>query len=285
LIDGTDLEKDRPMSTVELLQANGRPAVARSAGVAVAGYVAAIALCEVVFAFVDTTAGVICHAALLLGLLTHYIAAEHASATSLGRDRADDALAALALVPLLRILSVTVPFEELPRIWWFAFTGIPLLVAAALTARLLGLNAAAMGIQVRTWASQLPIALSGIPLSLSAYVLLRPDPIVGSLDAQDLILGSIILMAFTGLAEELVFRGIIQTAFVRLYGAVGLVWSSVVFAALYAGSGSAGYVLFIGLVGLAFGWCLERTGSIAGISLAHGLLNIGLILVWPAVLG
>jgi membrane protease YdiL (CAAX protease family) len=41
---------------------------------------------------------------------------------------------------------------------------------------------------------------------------------------------------------------------------------------MYMGSLSLSYVLFIGLVGLFFSWCVKRTGSIWGVVLAHSLL-------------
>ncbi|PYR87712.1 MAG: hypothetical protein DMF84_30945 [Acidobacteria bacterium] len=45
------------------------------------------------------------------------------------------------------------------------------------------------------------------------------------------------------------------------------------------------YVPFAAVVGLAFGWVVERTASLVGVILAHALLAVGLILVWPRVLG
>jgi len=44
-------------------------------------------------------------------------------------------------------------------------------------------------------------------------------------------------------------------------------------------------VLFVGVVGLFFGWVVHRTRSLLGVTLAHGLTNIILFLVMPFVLG
>jgi membrane protease YdiL (CAAX protease family) len=94
-----------------------------------------------------------------------------------------------------------------------------------------------------------------------------------------------VLLLFSGLTLELVFRGLVQRGLTEVLGRGGIIAASALFAATFLGTESAGYVVFMGLVGAVFGWSYHRTGSIVGVSLAHGLLNVGLLLVWPAVLG
>ena len=50
---------------------------------------------------------------------------------------------------------------------------------------------------------------------------------------------------------------------------------------MHLGSLSPGYVLFMLLVGLFFAWCVDRTGSLWGVAVAHGFLVIGMLLVIP----
>ena len=88
-------------------------------------------------------------------------------------------------------------------------------------------------------------------------------------------------MVFTGFVEEIIFRGMLQQVANEILGGAGVLCSSILFAIMYTGSLSLSYMLFIGLVGLFFGWCVNRTGSIWGVILAHSILNIGMILVWP----
>jgi membrane protease YdiL (CAAX protease family) len=42
-------------------------------------------------------------------------------------------------------------------------------------------------------------------------------------------------------------------------------------------------VIFVFAVGLAFAYAAVRTRSILGVTMAHGLLNLGLLVVWPAL--
>ena len=94
------------------------------------------------------------------------------------------------------------------------------------------------------------------------------------------------LLLFTGLSEELRFRGVLQTAAVRVMGARrGIVYVSLMFGALHVGWSSAVDVGFVTLVGLSFGWAVHRTGSIVGVTLAHGIVNIVLFIVLPNVGG
>jgi uncharacterized protein len=252
-------------------------------------YVAAIAGAEVVTAFGGTTAGAICHAAVLLVLVDHYVltgADPEPEDRAPGEAGVASALPALALVPLLRIISLTTPVGDVSRIWWYALAGAPLLCGALLTQRLLGLRARDLGLPPRSWPPQLLIALAGVPLGLAAYAIADPEPIVSGSRVPELAGGSLLLIVFSGFTEELVFRGLVQRSLVATLGPLpGLSLASVTFAATYLGTHSAGYVALVAAVGLAFGICVHRTGSLAGVGLAHGLLSAGAVVVWPAVLG
>ena len=57
------------------------------------------------------------------------------------------------------------------------------------------------------------------------------------------------------------------------------------FAVMHIGYASILDVLFVFAVGLLFAWFVDRTNSIFGVTIAHGLTNIGLFLVWPLLLG
>ena len=238
-------------------------------------YLAAIAGAEVIGVFVGVVPGAVGHALLVLTLLSHY-----ALKNGLSYRRV---LPVLALAPLLRILSLTIPIREIPLIYWYAMIGVPLLLAVALTKRLLSLSWIDLGLRSGSWLPQILIALSGLPLSLLAFFILRPNPLIATFAWREVTVGAIILLIFTGFTEELMFRGLLQQVASEAFGRVGLFYSSAVFTIMYIGSLSWGYVLFIGLLSLFFGWCVHRTGSIWGVALAHGVLNIGMAFVWPFV--
>lgn len=237
-------------------------------------YVVLIACAELIGVSIGMIPSVLCHALLIPVLLGHYV-------TSQAPYRR--VLPVLALAPLMRLFGVTILTRQVPQIYWYAIIGLPLLVAAAMTARLIEYSWSRFQLRATAWLPQLLIASSGLPLGFAAFLLLRPQPLDGISNWRALLIGSAILLIFTGFTEEIIFRGLLHHVASDLFGRMGLFLSSALFAIMYIGSLVPAYVLFAGMVGLFFGWCVDRTRSLWGVALAHGLLNIGLMLVWPAV--
>jgi hypothetical protein len=191
-------------------------------------------------------------------------------------------LLALMLGPMVRVVSLALPLSVLSPIYWYALTSLPLFVALAVVVRLIGLSRQEVGLRIGSLSLQFAIALLGFPLGVLEYLILAPAPIISELTWQAAFFPVVILLVSTGLLEEMVFRGVLQTLASRLFGAFrGVVYVSVVFAVLHIGYLSAANLVFVFGVALLFGWLVRRTGSLLGVSLAHGLTNIVLLLVLP----
>jgi hypothetical protein len=216
---------------------------------------------------------VLCYAVLIPVLLSQYVMLSQAPYRRV--------LPVLALIPMLRILSLTMPLREVPQLYWYVMVGTPLLVAVALTVRLLSFSWETLGLHLRAWPLQLGIGLLGIPLGIAGYILFRPEPLITQLDWPSVVIGGIILAFFTGLLEEIIFRGMLQQVTGEIFGRLSVLYSTALFAIMYIGTLSLSYMLFVGLVGLLFGICVYRTRSIWGVVIAHSLLNIGMLLIWP----
>jgi uncharacterized protein len=241
--------------------------------VAIPIYIAAVAIAEALGVFLGAVPSAASHAVLILVLLGHSILMDRAPSRHI--------LLVLALAPLLRLLSLTIPIKEVPQIYWYAMIGTPVLVAVAATARHLDLPWSRLGLHRAPWPPQILIACSGLPLSLAAFLILQPKPLAPQPGWYGIVIGSIILLIFAGFTEEILFRGLLQQVITEIFGRAGLVYSSTLFAIMYIGSLSLRYVLFIGLLGLFFSWCVSRTGSIWGVVLAHSFINIGMAFLWP----
>ncbi len=256
-----------------------------SPAVMVTTYIAAIAGAEAVTVFLGTVPGMIGHGIVLMLLLSHFIVLSPASSRddsrTAGAAQLGQAMPVLSLFPLLRILSLALPISFIPEIYWHALVGVPLLIAIALTARLLGWSPSDAGLNSRAWPWQLLIALTGIPLSFAAYVAMGPAPLTPPLTTRDTLIGAIILIIFSGAIEEILFRGLLQRVTTEIFGTWGIAWASVLFAVMYLGSHSAPVVALMGLIGLFFGWSVERTGSTWGVILAHGIMLIGISYALP----
>jgi membrane protease YdiL (CAAX protease family) len=124
------------------------------------------------------------------------------------------------------------------------------------------------------------LVLSG-GLGYLGHLLLRPEPFAVGLELNSLIT-PVLNVTVAGLAEELLFRGLLLIAAVRFLGfRQGLVLATLLSASFYLGMGSWLFVGLMVLVGLLFSYFTLRTLSTLGVIFAHAVLNIVLFIVLP----
>jgi len=243
-------------------------------------YLLAIAVAEVVTVFVQPVWGIVCHAIVLVAVVTHSALA--------GDYRYRHLVLSLALVPLVRIISLSMPLVNIPQILWYPIIYAPLLVAAIVVVRILGLRAREVGFSFSSFPVQLAVGLSGLLFGVAEYFILAPEPMIIELIWQEIWLPALIFLMCTGFVEEFIFRGVLQRTAVEAFGGWGIVYVSLLFATVhlvhYLEIGLTGILIDIGFVfavALFFGWVVKRTGSLFGVTLAHGITNILLYLVVP----
>jgi CAAX protease family protein len=247
-------------------------------------YLLAIVLAEVCVVFVDVAIGVLAEALVVLASLNHYLFAAQRSGDAAPREPGVAPLAVLLvipLVPLLRILSVTMVVPDVQELYQYTITGIPLLLGAVLIAR--AVRSRHIVWRPVEWRSQGMIAAAGLPLGAAAFLVVRPESL--DLSWSEILLGTLSLTVAAALTEEFIFRGLLQESLSRLFGEFAVLLSTVAFVTMYLAVRPVAYLVIIGLAGLLFAWAVERTGSLVGVVLAHGLMNVGLVLVWPWVAG
>lgn len=86
------------------------------------------------------------------------------------------------------------------------------------------------------------------------------------------------LILFVGIPEELLFRGVYQEAFSRLWTPrVGWLVASAVFGLAHivkhAPPLNWRYAILAGVAGLAYGWVYQRTGKLAAAAVTHGVVD------------
>lgn len=243
--------------------------------VVVLGYLLAITLAELLTTFTSARAGLMLHSMILALLVLH--------AALVWEKPVHSVLITLIFAPLIRLVSLSLPLFSFPLFTWYAIISLPLFVTAALTSRLLGLRWRDLGINLSRLGWQIPITLTGLLLGYTEYQILRPQPLVASFTWQAIWAPALILLVSTGFFEELVFRGLMQSTAMRVFGRFGLPFIALVFGVLHIGYKSVLDVAFVFSVGLFFGWAVLKTRSIVGVTLAHGLTNIVLFLVMPFV--
>ncbi len=195
-------------------------------------------------------------------------------------------LAALILAPIIRVLSLSTPlwpFED--TLHWLFVISFPLLAATFSTISVQKLRRVDVGLVLgdmkRFWI-QVAVVFIGVPLGIVEFLILRPDSWIDSFDVLNLTIGVVIIFVGTGLAEELVFRGVLLNNSEKVMsGWAALLYVSLVFTALHITFLSVVDLGFVFLVAVLFGIVVQKTGTIIGVVGAHTLLNSVLYLGMP----
>jgi len=221
----------------------------------------------------------------LVGATAVYIAIlERRTAPDLRSGALTGLLLALILAPLIRIISLTLPLSQIEAPYRYLFAGAPMILGALLVARYAGLRRHQMGLVWRAWPWQVLAILGSVGLGFAEFAILRPQALGVFPWLPAGLLPALSLALFTGFPEELIFRGIMQTASRPVLGAPwNWVYVSAVFAVLHIGYTSLTDFVFVFTVGLIYGWIFEHTRSIVGVSIGHGIANAVLFFVAPYV--
>jgi membrane protease YdiL (CAAX protease family) len=239
-------------------------------------YVGAIAAGEAVLVFVSVEAGLVLDALLLGILVNHHTFASHLE------ERARQALLVLALIPLARVASFVLPQSTLQALYWEALIVGAILLGIVSTRGLVDPTWLQLGRgRCSPWI-QGAVALTGIPLSLG-LVGSGLERGVGEVESASVTLQAILILFASGIAIELLCRGLVQSALTSIFGRLGIGLAAGTFAVLFLGTRSITYVVLAGALGLAYGVVVDRTGSVVGVALSHGVLNIGWTVIWPRV--
>ena len=224
--------------------------------------------------------GIAFHAVILFALLVH-------SALLLTADpEFSRLLMVLILAPLIRILSLAMPVPYFSYITWFAIVSIPVFIAifTCLYIQHLKPRDVALALpRLKHLPLELATILFAIPFGIMEYYVLKPGILVEP-SFEALLVPALIMIACTGFLEELGFRGLMQYHATRTMGFSGIILVSVLFGVLHIGNLTIFDVLLAGSVGFIFSLVVRKTGSLYGVSISHGVINIVLFLIAPSFL-
>lgn len=229
---------------------------------------------ELILTFINVEIGFMLHIAILAGCIAHALRNWNTPTYRL--------FLSLSFAPIVRILSLTLPLTAIPQMYWYLLTGIPLIATALVAIRPLGYSRADVGLTLKHWPLQLLIGCSGCVMGGLEYVLLGGQaPLVAADRPVEILLAIPFLLIGSGFAEEILFRGVMQRAATDTLGRYGPLFVAMIFAVLHIGNRSVLGFLLVFVFGLYFAWIVNKTGSILGVSIAHGLTNIMLLLILP----
>ena len=239
-------------------------------------YLVAIIAAEIVTAHYSVQYGLVMHTLILFALLINSSTTQSTKFSYLLRS--------MMILPMIRIIGLTIPLMQVSELYWFPVIAVPLFAASFVLMRSQGLSRKKVGLVLGNIPLQLTIALSGVVLGFTEYLILEPKPLIYSLNLEAVLFAGIILVISTGFAEELLFRGILQRNAEKILGRMwGLLYVSILFTALHIGWNSTLDLLFVFSVALFYGYTFQKTGSLFGITLSHGISNSFLFLIMPFI--
>jgi len=196
-------------------------------------------------------------------------------------ERSQALLPVMTAIPVVRLIVVAAPtadFAPIPRLGLLA---LPTLIVVVLATRARHSVGQLFRLGPSGWATQLAVVLVAVPLAATVYLLMPVTP--GARGHLPVIAAGIVL-ALAVVPDELLFRGLLQPAIAAAAGQrAGLYLSAMMYAATFIAYTSMGAVTAALAVGLALGWCRQRTGTVVGVVGARVVLVVLVYLVFPAI--
>jgi uncharacterized protein len=237
-------------------------------------YLIAISVAEVVIAYNNMKLGLDLEFIILFALLVTSSISKSYNFSNL--------LRAMMILPMIRIIRLAMPVTQINLLSLFLIIAFLLFATSVTIIRTQKLNRKNVGLILGNIPFQLVIALSGFILGFMEYMILRPQPLISSFNLEIVLVASIILVISTGFAEELLFRGILQKNAENVFGNIyGVIFTSILFTVFHIGWYSNLDILFVFGVAMFYGYIFQKTRSLLGITLSHGICNSVLYLIMP----
>jgi len=237
---------------------------------------ATIATTEWIFAYKDVAYGI--GMALLLAIGIYIVI----SVTRLSQSITDCA-ESLALIPLYIVFTSSLP--------WFFINQQYLLPAVYSTILALclwhiyqkRLSFSELGFKKAKWLKYVLVGIAiGIPIGTVEYLILHMAPAFPTFEFKYLLRDLVYMIAFVGLGEELLFRGLLQRDLTKALGwKWGLILASLMFAVMHLTWRSVPELIFVFFAGLLLGYIYYRTKSLVMPIVIHGIGNVILVAVMP----
>jgi hypothetical protein len=239
----------------------------------------AIALCEWVFAYRNVAYGIII--ALGLAILMYLM-------VSILRfdERITKCVESLALIPLYILFTSSLP-------WFFINQQylLPAVYATILALCFWHIHRSNLSLkQIMGFSKEklLKYVLIGLvigaPLGVIEYFILQPAATFPTFEVKYFLRDVVYMLFFVGLAEEILFRGLIQTDFSEAFGwKRGLLAASLLFAVMHLTWRSLPELGFVFLAGLILGVLYLKTKSLVSPIIAHAANNVMLVAIAPYI--
>jgi uncharacterized protein len=116
------------------------------------------------------------------------------------------------------LVSLSMPLQGLPMMYWYLLMGAQITLSIVMVIRYGGFTRQELGLTGNKWFLQILVGLIGIGLGFIEYLILRPAPLADEFTLGAIWFPALILVVFTSFLEEIIFRGLMQSAFGAKFG-------------------------------------------------------------------
>jgi membrane protease YdiL (CAAX protease family) len=189
----------------------------------------------------------------------------------------------LLLLPLFRLLNAAMPVFFNLTLYSYSLVYAPMFLPIYFIMKEKLLSREEAGMTFKNFWLFLPLAVAvGMALGFGEYNILKPGVILPTVDVENVLILSLIMIVFVGVVEEFVFRSALQTVLGDMIGPVaGLVLASILFGLMHSGYRLPQELVYVIFAGLVFGLLFWMTRSLPIIAIAHGITNVSLFLIVP----
>ncbi len=239
---------------------------------------AAITTCEWIFAFRNVALGIVL--SLVLAILVYFIV----SVFKWDQEFVN-ASESLTLIPLYILFTSSLP-------WFFLATEVRLPAVYSIIIALCAWHIYQRGLQLKDLGFKrenlLPVLLLGVVLGVQVgmieFFVINVEPMYPGFSVVYLLRDFFYMLLFVGLAEEVLFRRIIQRDLIKIFGYhEGIFLQAALFGVMHLTWRSNLELFFTFTVGLVLGYFYERTGNLTGPVVMHGVGNTMLVAVMPYI--
>lgn len=186
-------------------------------------------------------------------------------------------LQSLTLLIILRMINLSMPpffsgLLQYPLIYGIMFVPIYLTIKNQnISNKELGINFSRLYIYI-------PIAvIIGIITAMAEYRIINPI-----IRFSDIVSIPIIMFAFIGIVEEVIFRSIFQTRLEKIFGLrYGLLLTGGIFGIMHSRYEILNEILFAGIFGIIIGYIFQKTRNLFFTTSIHGTANVILFGILP----
>ena len=193
-----------------------------------------------------------------------------------------EALFITGIIPLMRLLGALLPLENLSFLSRIIGVYSVLLIVTFIIFKNLNLKK----ISGKDYMSFLPLAIIlGIVLGWIEFQILSPSPVFEHLNLKTILLG-LGIMGLTGVAEEFIFRGLMQNHFLSIFNiATTILLTNLIFMFMHLIWLNYLELIFVFVVGSLCGIIYYKTNNLILVSVLHAMINFSLFVLSPVLIG